>query len=322
MKNAIIKDVSKYNIITDWNLFSSVVDMILIKSSQNQYQDPTFAEKIIKAREYKMRIGIWHFLQPDVNGTVQAKFFIDLYRKLLFKPPTYLDVEEIHYWTTDENGNRKEILVLPPSKEAHTLWIMQWLIYVEAETGLTPGIYTRASWWNQWVIRSNTSFKYNGVTYKTPDWSRYDLWVANYDAATPYLPKDWKKWLIWQYGASKVPGVISGDVDSDIYNGTVEDLDFHYGFITDPTQPPSEPPSPSEPPKPIVYTQFKSLTTGLRIRTSPMGKIKSSLSFGEILELDSKAEELEIDQDGYVWVPCRVWVAKERINGTKYGTLQ
>jgi lysozyme len=83
-----------------------------------------------------------------------------------------------------------------------------WLDRVQARTGKTPIVYT-AAFMSSLI---GTSF------------ARYPLWVANYGVTCPRLPDGWTSWRIWQSGDSgSVPGV-SGGVDVDLFEGTLDEL--------------------------------------------------------------------------------------------------
>jgi Glycosyl hydrolases family 25 len=56
------------------------------------------------------------------------------------------------------------------------------------------------------------------------EFNNYPLWVANYGVTCPDMSDPWSNWTIWQYGDNRtVPG-ISGAVDADKFNGTLDDL--------------------------------------------------------------------------------------------------
>lgn len=87
----------------------------------------------------------------------------------------------------------------------------QWLGHVEAATGRKPIIYTGKYFWQDNIASS--------------DFSAYPLWIPNYSFDCPNLPDGyWDDWELFQYTDSgSVPGV-SGNVDRNRFNGTMEDL--------------------------------------------------------------------------------------------------
>ena len=87
--------------------------------------------------------------------------------------------------------------------------------------GRKPIIYTRASYWNQFL----------GALPWTQD---YDLWVANWVAhwtptSRPRLPRGWATYRFWQYsgdgnGQGASLGVSSPDIDLNLFNGDLNAL--------------------------------------------------------------------------------------------------
>jgi uncharacterized protein YgiM (DUF1202 family) len=67
----------------------------------------------------------------------------------------------------------------------------------------------------------------------SPDWSKYDLWVASY-SSKPNLPSDWSNWKFWQYSETgKVPGM-GPAADVNNFNGTYDDLVKYCGAAPTP----------------------------------------------------------------------------------------
>lgn len=99
-------------------------------------------------------------------------------------------------------------LDLEDSRPAPYLNYKYWYDFCEYFRQLLPnvqlGIYTRASYFNQYVPRNNMYF------------SQYPLWVAHYGAIQPDLPHAWSDWLMWQYsdhGDGVSYGVGSKEID-------------------------------------------------------------------------------------------------------------
>lgn len=57
--------------------------------------------------------------------------------------------------------------------------------------------------------------------------TRFPIWIAQYtEAQSPNVPKPWKTWTFWQHSqGGKVPG-ISGLLDLDRFQGSLEDLEL------------------------------------------------------------------------------------------------
>ena len=95
----------------------------------------------------------------------------------------------------------------------------QWLDVVEAATGKKPVIYTGTWFWDP-QVGSNA---YGG----------YPLWESWYcGSCCPKLPAAWSKALLWQYSSSGKVSGISGNVDMDLFDGS---LDALKGYTFGPT---------------------------------------------------------------------------------------
>jgi GH25 family lysozyme M1 (1,4-beta-N-acetylmuramidase) len=93
-------------------------------------------------------------------------------------------------------------------------WVVKWATTVKAGLGVDPIIYTY------------TSF---AATELNSSVTPYPLWIANYNSTPPSLPPasaylPWSSWEFWQYSSTgSVPG-ISGNVDLDVFDGTLLEL--------------------------------------------------------------------------------------------------
>jgi hypothetical protein len=86
--------------------------------------------------------------------------------------------------------------------------IQTWVNLVTAGTGKKPMIYTAVGYWD---------------SYFHGEFGDLTLWVANYGVTCPHVPDSWSGWTFWQPNGAGVPG-ISGNVDQDLFNGTLADL--------------------------------------------------------------------------------------------------
>jgi lysozyme len=88
-----------------------------------------------------------------------------------------------------------------------------WLALVEQKTGKKPLLYT-----------SMGTYPISATTYDT-----YTLWVANYGATCPSMPVGWSAWTFWQDGDAGSVAGISGGVDTDVFNGSLAQLQTFAG---------------------------------------------------------------------------------------------
>ena len=85
-----------------------------------------------------------------------------------------------------------------------------WVNRIAVGTGKPPIIYTAKYFWDDDVA--------------TTELGDLPLWVADYGVACPDLPEAWGTWKFWQFGyRSDVEG-LSGDVDVDWFNGSMDAL--------------------------------------------------------------------------------------------------
>ena len=186
------------------------------------------------AEEAEVMWGPYHFFQADLDPVRQAKYFYDTVGDYKGLPPA-IDFE-LTYGVDKKTINAR-------------LWT--FVQEVERLFGVTPVIYTRGYFWNYWIERSSK-------------WSKYLLWVANYEVSSPYLPADWSYWIFWQYTATiagSVYGVSSRYVDGNYTSLTMEELEELAGVDNMPV-PPSED---------CGFFVAYVFGDGLRVRTKPNG---------------------------------------------------
>ena len=190
-------DVSYYQGTIDWTKVkgSGRAFAIARVSDGATFNDPKFAQNWSGMKSAGVIRGVYQFFRPGQDPIAQANLLVDAIEKLGREPtdlPPVMDIE-----TADSQSST---VVRANMKK--------WLDRVEARIGRKPIIYTAA-------FMSGTIG--NG-------WTAYPLWVANYGTTCPTMPSDWTKWKFWQSSSTgSVPG-ISGGVDLDEWNGTLQEL--------------------------------------------------------------------------------------------------
>jgi len=124
----------------------------------------------------------------------QAQNFIDNVNLENGDLPPVLDVEVM-------DGVSKEVLV----KRMKT-----WLDIIEMHFQIRPIIYT-----NQTFFNDNLAEHF----------SDYPLWIARYNNFFKPKPANKKDWLFWQYGNKGRVNGIDGDVDLNVFRGSLEELE-------------------------------------------------------------------------------------------------
>lgn len=174
------------------------------------FEDKRFKEHFDAAFSFgQLLLGGFHWLQPDVDPTVAADFYLERYFRYPFHFPPILDFEEPYVYKNNLQG--------------HYSWCAEvWLDRVEAQTGRKPIIYT-AKWYTNYFADKYISWM-----------GKYPLWVAQYpwlmtSLSRPSLPGVWDNWRIWQFSADENKrgaefGVQARDIDLNYYQGSYADL--------------------------------------------------------------------------------------------------
>lgn len=191
-------DVSRYQGDIDWDKVKSAnvggqnIQFVFIKATEGvSIVDPKFNENFKQVRKVGLLRGAYHYFSPSVTGERQAKHFIQRVHLEHGDLPPVLDVEELGDLSPHDL-----------QKEVST-----WLNIVENHYGVKPIIYSGKNFKKQYL--------------STPKLRDYPFWIAHY-----YQDKlDYDaEWLFWQFtDLGKIRG-INGDVDLNIFNGTIYDL--------------------------------------------------------------------------------------------------
>ena len=191
-------DVSRYQNEIDWAQVAwSGIDLAYIRVSDGlEYPDARFATNWAGAAENGILRGAYQFFRASQDPIEQADYLLEHMGELLPGDlPPVIDIETL-------DGESAETLLANASI---------WIDHVEEAVGATPIIYTAAGFWNNNL--ASTAF------------ADHPLWAANWDVDCPNLPAAWNDWVLWQNSARGVVAGIAGDVDVDLFNGTLADLE-------------------------------------------------------------------------------------------------
>jgi GH25 family lysozyme M1 (1,4-beta-N-acetylmuramidase) len=160
-------------------------------------------------------MGAYHFAHPDTHTTTaqaiaEANYFLSVAQPYIVScelPPALdYEVSSSLSWT------------------AQTAWIQAWMNTVKTATGITPILYTDGS------IASSLGSSLASYCH---------LWIATDNGSATTIPPSpappapptsdlgsWNpNWSFNQYSwTTTVPGITTGGVDADIFNGTLTDL--------------------------------------------------------------------------------------------------
>ncbi|NPV87256.1 MAG: hypothetical protein HPY45_14755 [Anaerolineae bacterium] len=207
-------DVSNYEGDIEWSKVAAAGYRfaVLRATVGDYYTDPRFYSYWTDAKAAGLIVSAYHVLVATRYAEKQIGRLFNVLGSRRTDFPLILDVER-------DDG---------VSNAALTACVQDCLRLMQEKDGRRPLIYTAHYFWRDHILTS-------------PDWSKYDLWVANYNATTPLLPPGWTTWKFWQYSPNgKVPG-ISSDTDLNWFNGSYADLQAYAAGTTPDPQPESVP---------------------------------------------------------------------------------
>lgn len=194
-------DVSHYQGTVDWaSVAQRGIKFAFIKSTEGvSWTDPEFSANWTGAKTAGLVRGAYHYYDPGSDPQQQAEHFLDTVwpdggQLLPGDLPPALDIE------TSGGQSAAEVVK----------GIQAWLSSVQQRTQRVPILYTCSGFWD-------------GLG--TSQFAGYPLWVAEYGVASPSpLPAGWRQWRFWQFSqAGRIEGV-SGEVDLDVFQGTLQEL--------------------------------------------------------------------------------------------------
>jgi len=195
-------DVSHWQGTIDWDAVAADgIDFAIIRTSDGSFLDREFFRNWAEAKRVGIKRGVYQFFRAGNDPIVDAQLLLDRMGPL--EPgdiPPVLDAE-----TMD-------------GQSASTVQanMRAWLEHVAAATGATPIIYSGSGFWSG--------------SLGSPDFTEYPLWVANYTSLCPSMPTPWTRWDFWQNSSTGSVAGISGNVDTDFFNGDAAAL-AAYGVV-------------------------------------------------------------------------------------------
>jgi len=200
-------DVSHHQGSINWNLVANDGKVFAYcKATEGMtYQDPNFTTYMTNGTAAGVVMGAYHFARPDNNSATQdANNFITHAQNYIgngYLPPV-LDLE-------DPNSSTHLDQIYTSSQL--TNWVQTWLSTVETQTGVRPIIYTNSNYANFLQSSVNT----------------YGLWIAKPGTSPTTPPTNigiWNDWVFKQYSWYGSVNGISGNVDLDVFHGSVSDF--------------------------------------------------------------------------------------------------
>jgi GH25 family lysozyme M1 (1,4-beta-N-acetylmuramidase) len=181
------------------------------------FNDAKFVANMTNGAAANVVMGAYHFARPDNNSALdEANHFLAIASSYIgqgYLPPA-LDLED------SPSGS---VLSTVYTGAALTTWVQTWLDRVYAQTGVRPIVYTTSTYAAYLTSSLNTT--------------NYKLWIAKPDGSPTTPPTGlgiWSTWLFKQYSWTGTVSGISGtgNVDLDVFNGTVTDFNTLIGMAS------------------------------------------------------------------------------------------
>lgn len=271
-------DVSRHQGIMDWTKPGKQgAKFFIARASLGMGgKDDQFDRNIVEGRKNGLAGSAYHLVMPDYGWKDQYNNFLKVAGpyQLDFAPVLDCEMARNQYGTTITN----------------CIWNLANAL--SDKYGKATWIYTGAGWWNTYVIK-----------YKTMDWNKFPLHVANYTTAPePLMPYSWRAWTTWQrYADGDLLGPAYGaggskSIDINLCKLTLEQL-------TNGEIPVVVPPTPDNTKKAEV------LVNGLRVRNKPSvyGAIMGAKNKGDIVTVYQEVSDgndtwLKIDKDKSLYI--------------------
>jgi lysozyme len=189
-------DVSNWQGSIDWTKVknSGKVFAFCKATEGTTYKDPWFATNWANMKKVGLIRGAYHFGHPGSDPIAQARFFVNTVK------PTTGDLQLVLDLEVTDGKTPAQVWA----------WTQAFIGEIKRLTGRPGIIYTGYYFWKDNVGNPNNNLN-------------CPLWIAIY-GPNPLVPSAWSTWSFWQYTSSgSVPGV-SGNVDLDYFNGSLDQL--------------------------------------------------------------------------------------------------
>ncbi|MFK7807678.1 MAG: glycoside hydrolase family 25 protein [Saprospiraceae bacterium] len=187
-------DVSHYQSKVNWDeVAANDIHFTFVKATEGEeLKDSLFANNWKDLKRVGIKRGAYHFFRPTLSPLQQARNFIQAVKLEPGDLPPVLDVEVTNNASTGVITTR----------------IRTWLEIMEMHYCVRPIIYTNLNFYKKYIAE---------------EFQDYPIWIARYNYAEPGLSNH-DQWQFWQYGnRGRIPGV-NGDVDFNVFHGTLEEL--------------------------------------------------------------------------------------------------
>ena len=261
---------------------------VIIRAGQNLWVDSDFKANWREAKLASLPRGSYWFYDSRIEPKRQAELWVQQFGGDFGELPLFADFEETY------NGPYKG-------------W-KHWYTFLERLKTLVNGkeiaIYTGFYYWRDNAPNATTQ------AAELAYFHQYPLWIANYGATQPLVPKPWSanEWLFWQYtetGDGKLYGVESNGIDLNYFNGDLAALKVRFNLSDIP--PPDPDPDPDNG-TPTGRMYRVTAMPSLKVREGP-GTTYASLG---LLYPNEIVEEIGANSD-------RTWLRVRKADGSLKG---
>ncbi len=187
-------DVSHYQARINWEeVVENDIDFTFVKATEGEeLKDSLFRRNWTQLKKVGIKRGAYHFFRPTLSALQQARNFMEAVHLEPGDLPPVLDIEVTNNASATVIVNR----------------VRSWLELVEKHYNVRPIIYTNLNFYEKYIAEA---------------FPNYPIWIARYNYAAPNLSNH-DQWQFWQYGNKGRIAGIDGDVDFNVFYGTLKDL--------------------------------------------------------------------------------------------------
>jgi len=138
----------------------------------DRYTDPRFHYNWREMKKAGLIRGAYHFLDPSINGAIQAAHFLHVVSDL--EPGDFIPVVDVERMKRSSNRQLARV-------------VDEFVGEIKKRTGLDCIIYVSPAFWKEHLLVVQSGMRHQ------------PLWVAEYDTNKIDSLKDLPAWTIWQY---------------------------------------------------------------------------------------------------------------------------
>ena len=205
MANYTVIDVSKYNIISDYNATVSAIDGVIMRTGYRGYGSAgTLVKDSLFETHYngfagKTKIGVYWVTQAitTTEARAEADYLYNMIKDKTIDFPVYLDSE---YSNNNHNGRADGL-----SKADRTTMAIAFCERIK-ELGYRAGVYASDSWYKNNIDLSQLQSK------------GYSIWVAKYSSYKPTYVSNYDG---WQFTSKNIIPGVNGNCDTSYFYNDV-----------------------------------------------------------------------------------------------------